>query len=109
GSGVTANALHPGMVSTSFGAEDPGRIQRLLVPLIRPLMKSPVRGAVTSVHLASAPDVERVSGRYFAAGRPRRSSARSYDEDIAARLWGGERGPRRPDRGRPWVRSPVTR
>ncbi|MDN5747378.1 MAG: SDR family oxidoreductase [Pseudonocardia sp.] len=87
GSGVTANALHPGVVSTSFGAEDPGRVQRLLVPLLRPFMKSPARGAATSIHLASAPDVALMSGCYFAGSRPKRSSARSYDEDVAARLW----------------------
>jgi len=40
---VTANALHPGVVRTSFGAEDPGRAQRLAVPLMRPFMKSPPR------------------------------------------------------------------
>ena len=39
GSAVTANAAHPGMVSTSFGAEDPGRLQRLFVPFMRPFMK----------------------------------------------------------------------
>lgn len=87
GTGVTANALHPGVVSTSFGAEDPGRVQRLLVPFLRPFMKSPARGAATSIHLASAPAVALVSGRYFAGSRARRSSARSYDEDVAARLW----------------------
>jgi NAD(P)-dependent dehydrogenase (short-subunit alcohol dehydrogenase family) len=87
GSAVTANALHPGMVSTSFGAEDPGLVQRLLVPFLRPFMKPPVRGAATSIHLASAPDLEQVSGRYFANSRPKKSSPRSYDEAVAARLW----------------------
>jgi NAD(P)-dependent dehydrogenase (short-subunit alcohol dehydrogenase family) len=87
GSGVTANALHPGVVRTSFGAEDPARIQRLLVPLLRPVMKSPARGAATSIHLASALQLEHVSGRYFANRRPRRSSARSNDQTVAARLW----------------------
>jgi NAD(P)-dependent dehydrogenase (short-subunit alcohol dehydrogenase family) len=43
-SGVTANALHPGMVSTSFGAEDPAGIQRVLVPFVRPFMKTPTQG-----------------------------------------------------------------
>lgn len=38
GTAVTANALHPGVVSTSFGAEDPSRVQRLLVPFVRPLI-----------------------------------------------------------------------
>jgi len=87
GSSVTANAVHPGMVRTSFGAEDPGRTQRLLVPLIRPFMKSPVRGAATSIHAASAPELERVTGRYFANSTPKKSSACSYDEAVAARLW----------------------
>jgi NAD(P)-dependent dehydrogenase (short-subunit alcohol dehydrogenase family) len=84
---VTANALHPGVVSTSFGAEDPGTAQRLLVPLIRPFMKTPARGAATTIHVASAPELERVTGRYFVVGKPRRSSERSYDEAVAARLW----------------------
>ena len=87
GSGVTANALHPGVVRTSFGAEDPARIQRLLVPLLRPVMKSPTQGAATSIHLVSAPELEQVSGRYFANRRPTRSSSRSYDLAVAARLW----------------------
>jgi NAD(P)-dependent dehydrogenase (short-subunit alcohol dehydrogenase family) len=84
---VTANALHPGVVRTSFGAEDPGGVQRLFTPVMRPFMKSPARGAATSIHLASAADLEQVTGRYFANGKPRRSSERSYDEAAAARLW----------------------
>jgi retinol dehydrogenase-14 len=84
---VTANALHPGVVSTSFGAEDPAGLQRLFVPIMRPFMKTPVQGAATSIHLASAPDLEQVTGRYFANSKPKRSSKRSYDEAAAARLW----------------------
>ncbi|HZG67527.1 MAG TPA: SDR family NAD(P)-dependent oxidoreductase, partial [Herpetosiphonaceae bacterium] len=87
GTSVTANALHPGVVSTLFGAEDPGGIQRWLVPFLRPFMKSPTQGAATSVHLASDPDLEHVTGRFFANSKPRRSSTRSYDEAAAARLW----------------------
>ena len=85
--GVTANALHPGVVSTAFGTEDPGRAQRLLVPLMRPFMKGPAAGATTSVHVASAPALERRTGGYYAGSRDRRSSSRSYDEAVAARLW----------------------
>ncbi len=87
GSAVTANALHPGVVRTSFGAADPARIQRLLIPVLRPVMKSPARGAATSIHLASAPELENVSGRYFANRRPTKSSARSNDQAVAERLW----------------------
>ena len=84
---VTANALHPGVVRTAFGAEDPGRVQRLFTPFMRPFMKTPAQGAATSVHLASAPDLEQVTGRYFASSKPRKSAKRSYDEATAARLW----------------------
>jgi retinol dehydrogenase-14 len=84
---VTANALHPGVVSTSFGAEDPGSVQRLLVPFARPFMRSPAQGAATSVHLASSPELEGVTGGFFANSKPRRSSKRSYDQAAAARLW----------------------
>jgi retinol dehydrogenase 14 len=84
---VTANALHPGVVRTSFGAEDPAVVQRLFIPFLMHFMKAPAQGAATSIYLASAPDVEQVSGRYFADKKPKRSSERSYDEATAARLW----------------------
>ena len=84
---VAVNAVHPGVVNTAFGAEDPGRTQRLLVPVLRPFMKSAARGAATSILVASAPELAGVSGRYFANRRPKRSSPSSYDEDVADRLW----------------------
>jgi retinol dehydrogenase 14 len=87
GTSVTANAVHPGLVSTGFGAEDPGTIQRVLVPFIRPFMKSPEQGAATSIHVATATDLEQVSGQFFAGSKSRRSAERSHDEAVAPRLW----------------------
>ena len=84
---VTANALHPGVVRTSFGAEDPGGAQRLFVPLMKPFMKAPTQGAATSIFVASSPDLGQTTGLFFANGKPKRSSERSYDDDAAARLW----------------------
>jgi NAD(P)-dependent dehydrogenase (short-subunit alcohol dehydrogenase family) len=84
---VTANLLHPGVVSTSFGADDPGRVQRLAVPIMRPFMQAPAQGAATSIHVASAPTLERTTGRYFANRKAKRSSKASYDAATAARLW----------------------
>jgi retinol dehydrogenase 14 len=84
---VTANALHPGVVSTSFGAEDPATVQRIFIPFLRPFMKSPAQGAATSIHVASAPELEQVTGRYFANNHPKKSSGPSYDQATAARLW----------------------
>ncbi len=84
---VTANVLHPGVVRTAFGAEDPAGVQRLLIPFLLPFMKSPAQGAATSIHLASAPELALVTGGYFATSTPKRSSERSYDAAVAARLW----------------------
>jgi NAD(P)-dependent dehydrogenase (short-subunit alcohol dehydrogenase family) len=84
---ITANALHPGVVRTAFGAEDPASVQRFLVPLVRPFMKSPAQGAATSIHLASAPELEKVSGRYFANCKDKKSAELSYDQAAAAQLW----------------------
>jgi retinol dehydrogenase-14 len=84
---VTANALHPGVVRTGFGAEDPSPLQRFFGPVMLPLMKSPERGAATSIRLASAPELEGVTGRFFANGEAKKSSKASYDEECAARLW----------------------
>jgi hypothetical protein len=87
GTGVTATVLHPGVVNSGFGAEDPSRIFKLLVPLWRPFMKTPQQGAATSIYLASAPEVEGATGTYFANGRSQSSSETSYDENAAGRLW----------------------
>jgi retinol dehydrogenase 14 len=87
GTGVTATVLHPGVSRTGFGAEDPSRIFKLLVPLWRPFMKTPQQGAGTSIELASSPKVEGVTGKYFANGRPQTSNKASYDRDAATRLW----------------------
>jgi retinol dehydrogenase 14 len=87
GSSVTANALHPGVARTALGAEDPRVVQRLLMPVMRPFMKAPARGAATSVYLASAPGLEQVTGRFFVGSKPRKSAKRSYDQAVAAQLW----------------------
>ena len=87
GTSVTANALHPGVVRTALGAEDPRAVQRLLMPVMRPFMKAPARGAATSVYLASAPGLEQVTGRFFAGRKPRKSAKSSYDQAAAAQLW----------------------
>jgi retinol dehydrogenase-14 len=84
---ITANALHPGVVSTSFGADDPAAVRRLLVPFLRPFMKTPAQGAATSIHVSSAPALAQVTGRFFAQSRPTKSSERSYDRAVATRLW----------------------
>src|SRR5919106_4071638 len=87
GTGVTANCLHPGAgVRTNLGSGVSG-VFGLTVRALRPLMKSPEKGAETSIYLASSPEVEGLSGRYFVKKGETRSSDMSYDERLARRLW----------------------
>jgi retinol dehydrogenase-14 len=86
GTGVTANCLHPGVVASNFGVAGPPLI-RFGMRIARPFMKSPARGAETSIYLASSPEVEGVSGKYFVNRHAARSSNESHDPAVAARLW----------------------
>jgi len=85
GTGVTANCLHPGPVASNFGKGQGwfGLLMRIGTPFIL----TPEQGAKNSIFLASSPTVEGVTGRYFFKLRPSRSSRKSYDEEIAKRLW----------------------
>ena len=85
--GVTANALHPGMTNTSFSAEDPARAMAPVVFVIRPFMNSPKKGAETVVYLASSSAVEGVTGSYYANRRAKKSNDSSYDAEVTGRLW----------------------
>src|SRR5918997_4381151 len=73
GTGVTANCLHPGVVGTNLGSGVSGAFG-FVVRALRPLMKSPEKGAETSVYLASSPEVEGSSGGYFVNKTETRSS-----------------------------------
>jgi retinol dehydrogenase-14 len=85
GTGVTATVLHPGVTRTAFSAEDPALAP--LVAILRPFMRSPERGADTSVYLASSPELEGVTGRYFANRKAKESHKSSYDSATTGRLW----------------------
>ncbi len=87
GSHITSNALTPGMVATDIWK----KVNRLLTPFIYPVIsrigQTPSQGAQTSIYLATSPDVESVSGLYYADKQPAQSSTASQDEATARRLW----------------------
>jgi len=58
-----------------------------MITVSRPFLKTPAQGAATSIYLATAPEVEGVTGRYFRHRRPQTSNKASYDTTAAARLW----------------------
>lgn len=86
GSGVTANAMHPGGVSTGF-ARQGGFLMKTAVGLARPFLLSPEQGADTGVYLALDEEVAGVSGKYFYKRKPVASSADSHNREWQARLW----------------------
>jgi retinol dehydrogenase-12 len=87
GTNVTANALHPGFVATGFGA-DSGALMRIGIKITARLMGVSVEeGAQTTIYLASSPEVEGVTGKYFQKCKSAQSSAASYDVDAREHLW----------------------
>ncbi len=86
GTGVTANCLHPGAVATNIWSKPLGRAG-FIAKITRLFMMGPEGGAETPIYLASSPDVEGVSGKYFTKKKEKESSKESNDEQVARRLW----------------------
>ena len=86
GTGVTANCLHPGTVATNIWGRPLGRLS-FVMKVARLFLISPEEGAETPVFLASSPELEGVTGKYFDRKRERRSAAASYDKTLARDLW----------------------
>ena len=87
GTGVTVNALHPGLVATGFAANNAGLVMQMFRLVTRLFGKTPEQGAETIVHLASSPEVEGVTGKYWSQRKAVDSSEVSYNVDDQKRLW----------------------
>jgi len=86
GTGVTANSLHPGFVATNFGKNN-GGIVGLLMPVVQMFAISPEKGAETTIHLASSPAVEGITGKYFTKKMPVEPARAALDVASQRRLW----------------------
>lgn len=78
GTGVTVNCLHPGVIGSNIGSTP---------AFIKLFMKSPKTGAKLPVYLASSPEVEIMNGKYYMGFKPVPSSAETYRQDLADKLW----------------------
>jgi NAD(P)-dependent dehydrogenase (short-subunit alcohol dehydrogenase family) len=76
GSGVTVNCLHPGAIDTKLMRES-----------FKLEGASLEQGSQTPVYLATSPEVEGISGKYFSRMQERQSSPLSYDQDARKRMW----------------------
>jgi NAD(P)-dependent dehydrogenase (short-subunit alcohol dehydrogenase family) len=86
GTGVTANCLHPGFVATRF-AKNNGWPVKLVMAGLQFFALDPHKGALTSIFLASSPEVKGVTSAYFSSSKPTRSDPVAYDPITQARLW----------------------
>jgi NAD(P)-dependent dehydrogenase (short-subunit alcohol dehydrogenase family) len=86
GSGVTANALHPGFVATRFG-DEAGGLYSWGIRFAKLFAIPPEQGARTIVYLASSPEVARTSGGFFEECRPSLPTREAQSDDVARRLW----------------------
>lgn len=86
GSGVTANCLHPGVVRSALGRDAPAPLSWIL-SIAKLFMLTPEKGAATSIHVATSPNVAGISGQYFDKCAVARSSSYSHNRDAAERLW----------------------
>jgi NAD(P)-dependent dehydrogenase (short-subunit alcohol dehydrogenase family) len=83
GTGVTVNALHPGVVATELTRAYPGP----LVALWQLFLLTPAQGAECTVHVASAPGLAQVTGEYFEKSRIKPASGDARDPNAQEKLW----------------------
>jgi NAD(P)-dependent dehydrogenase (short-subunit alcohol dehydrogenase family) len=87
GTGVTVNAVHPGFVLTNLGRDNGWLIHKIIRLAMRLRGISSEEGAETLIYLATSPELERVTGKYFHKIKPVETSPQSYNSDTALRLW----------------------
>lgn len=91
GTGVTVNAVHPGIVDTELmrhmGLFNSWFSSFLIKPFVWPFLKSPASGAQTTLHVALHPQLEKVSGQYFSDCAPKDVAEQAKDDQLAKWLW----------------------
>ncbi len=86
GTGITSNAVHPGLVGSNFGKTSKNWYEYVIM-LVQPFLISNEKGAETSIHLASSSEVENISGKYFAKKKITNPSSTSQDKESWKKLW----------------------
>jgi NAD(P)-dependent dehydrogenase (short-subunit alcohol dehydrogenase family) len=87
GTGVTVNALHPGFVNSGFAKNNAGFIFKLFGAVGPLIARTPDKGAETSVYLASSPEVEGGTGKYFSDSQVIAPAPQALDQEAAKKLW----------------------
>jgi len=86
--GITARALHPGVVATNFGrGNDSPRWMGPMMTILKPVLRTPEKGAATSVFLATTDTATLEQGLYWSNQQPKQPSPTALDSDAAKQLW----------------------
>jgi NAD(P)-dependent dehydrogenase (short-subunit alcohol dehydrogenase family) len=83
---VTTYSLHPGVVNTNFASESNSWFARFF-DLGRIFMRSPEKGAETSIYLCLEEGIEHLSGRYFRDKKPVKPVGAARSDEDCKRLW----------------------
>jgi retinol dehydrogenase-14 len=86
-SGVSVNAVHPGVIRTGLAMGDTRGVLDLAVRAWKRFMKTPAQGAKAPIRLAAAPELEGVTGRFFLITKEKAIREKGKDPEAAARLW----------------------
>jgi NAD(P)-dependent dehydrogenase (short-subunit alcohol dehydrogenase family) len=87
GTGVVVNVLHPGVVASNFNDGMKGIAHAIGTLIYATIGINVERGAQTTLYLATSPEIEGVSGKYFINRKETPSSKLSYDLATRQRLW----------------------
>jgi NAD(P)-dependent dehydrogenase (short-subunit alcohol dehydrogenase family) len=90
-SGVTVNAVHPGITATGIVDDIVHPLMKPFLGLIKRSLLTPEQGAAPVLRLATAPELAGVTGRYFVRDAEERSPEISYDRDLQQRVWAASR------------------
>jgi retinol dehydrogenase 12 len=85
--GITVNAVHPGVVRSGFGSDHDKGLLKPVFAIARLFMISNEKGAATSVFLASDPSVAKVTGKYFKSSKETKSRRLSHNAGNQKLLW----------------------
>ena len=83
GDGVAVNGAHPGVVGTELTREYP----RLVMRIAKIFLLTPTQGAACPLHVATAPELDGVTGEYFEESKRSRASDEACDAAVQDRLW----------------------
>lgn len=88
GTGITVNCAHPGAVRTNLGSDSSHNAAlKFIDKCIKSFFITPQKAAKTLCYLATAPEIEHITGRYFVKGKPIQPNPTSHDFILAKKVW----------------------